>query len=237
MIAIFHARTALIAIALVGTWATAARAGCLSDGLEQVTPQLAAVSSPEARAYFIQGAEKAGCPSNGAACRAHAYVVPNDTVVVTKVVGGYACAVLTNSKGTTTENWLPASALRMLAPTQPVSADWLGHWRTGDQAITISAASYGMLAVKGEATFGSHDPDRVRRGAVNTGEVEGTIAPRGDLLAFVQGDDGKTLPFSDSDDTACRIKMQLSGPYLWAWENGCGGMGVSFIGAYSRVSR
>ena len=93
-----------------------------------------------------------------------------------------------------------------------------------------------LLHVKGEATFGSHDPDRVRRGAVNLGEVEGTVGLQGNLLAFTQGDNGRTLPFSDADPYACRIRMRLAGPFLWAWENGCGGMDVSFIGAYARTS-
>ena len=108
VIGTFHAQAAIIAIALVVTSATAARADCISGNLEQVTPQAAAVSSTEARTYFVQGAEKTGCPPNDTACRAHAFVVPNDAVLLTKVVGDYACALLTNSKGTTTENWLPA---------------------------------------------------------------------------------------------------------------------------------
>lgn len=216
--------------------ATTARAACVGNDLESLLPQAATVTPSTPRTYFVQGIEKAGCPSVSDACRARAYVVPGDIVVVTGTRDAYACAWLTNQKGTTTENWLPITALKMLPAAVPSPVDWVGHWKTGEQDITILRAGSGQLAVKGEATFGAHDPDRVKRGAVNDGEVEGTAAPQGNLLAFNQGEDNKTLLFSDADDSACRIRMQLAGPYLWAWEQGCGGMGVSFDGVYARTA-
>ena len=215
---------------------TAAKAACISGELKDLSPRAAIVTSLTPKTYFVQGSEKTGCPSENAACRARAYAVPADTVVVTGTQGDYACAWMTNQRGTTTENWLPIAALRMLPAAVPSPADWVGHWKTGEQDITILRAGSGQLAVKGEATFGAHDPDRVKRGAVNDGEVEGTAAPQGNLLAFNQGEDNKTLLFSDADDSACRIRMQLAGPYLWAWEQGCGGMGVSFDGVYARTA-
>lgn len=30
--------------------------------------------------------------------------------------------------------------------------------------------------------------------------------------------------------------MSLAGPYLWAWEDKCGGAGVSFDGVYARIA-
>ena len=165
-----------------------------------------------------------------------AYVIPRDTVMVGKQ-GTFSCALLTTAKGDTTEGWIPTAALAPAPPTRPAPDAWVGHWRTGDQYLTISAAPTGLLHVRGEATSGSHDPDRVRRGGINLGQVEGTVAPQGNLLAFTEGDNGMTLPFSDTAPYACRIKMQRAGPFLWAWENGCGGVGVSFIGAYTRTPR
>ena len=230
------ARALAAAAAITGS-ATAARADCLAaSDLEQVVPYAATVSLQQPRTYFVRGGEVPGCPADTPACRAHAYAVPRDTVVVTGTQGAFSCALLPTAKGNTTEGWLPSAALAPAVPTQPAPDAWVGHWRTGDQSLTISASSSGLLHVKGEATFGSHDPDRVRRGAVNLGEVEGTVEPQGNLLAFTQGDNGRTLPFSDADPYACRIRMRLAGPFLWAWENGCGGMGVSFIGAYARTS-
>lgn len=155
-------------------------------------------------------------------------------VLVTATAGAYACALLTTPNGTTTEDWLPATALAAVPEPHHPLPDWVGRWRTGDQHIAISMASGHLLATRGDASWGSHDPDRVRRGGVNTGEVEGTAAPEGDLLAFVQGDHGRTLPFTDADPYACRIRMRRVGPFLWVWENACGGLNVTFTGAYAR---
>jgi hypothetical protein len=225
----------LAVVAVLAGSATAARADCLAAGnLEQVVPYAATVSAAQPRMFFVRGGEAPGCPADGAACRTRAYALPGDTVVVIGTQDALSCALLTTAKGVTTEGWLITAAL-MLVPvpaTQPAADAWVGHWRTQDQYLTISAAPGGLLPVTGEATFGSHDPERVRRGAINTGEVEGTVAPQGNLLAFTEGDNGRTLPFSDADPYACRIRMRLAGPFLWAWENGCGGVGVSFIGAY-----
>ena len=229
-------RTFLICATLAASVA-AARAECVSDELRGLMPQAAVISATAPRSYFVQGAEKTGCPSDSAACRARAYVVPNDQVIVTGTPGAYACAWLTSPKGVTSRNWLPASALRMVPPADPALEDWTGHWRTGEQDITITHAAGGQLTVKGQATYGRFDPERVKRGAVNDGEVEGTTAPKGNRLAFNQGDNNETLPFSDADENACKIRMSLAGPYLWAWEDRCGGAGVSFDGVYTRVGR
>jgi len=215
---------------------TAAKAECVSGELKDVTAQVAVVSSTAPRTYFVHGGEKTGCPSDSAACRARAYVVPNDQVIVTINPGAYACAWLTNSKGVTTQNWLPISALRMVPPAVLVPEDWTGHWKTGEQDITITRAAGDQLKVRGQATYGRFDPERVKRGAVNDGEVDGTTAPQGNSLAFNQGDNDRTLPFSDADENICRIRMSLAGLYLWAWEDGCGGAGVSFDGVYVRVA-
>lgn len=228
--------SALAVVATLAGSATAARADCLAAGnLEQVVPYAATISSTQPRTFFIRGGETPGCPADTAACRSRAYAVPHDAVVVTGTQNAFSCALLTTAKGSTTEDWLPTAALARVPPTQPAPAAWVGRWRTGDQYLTVLAAPSGLLHVKGEATFGSHDPERVRRGAINTGDVEGTVAPQGNLLAFTEGDNGRTLPFSDADPYACRIRMRLAGPFLWAWENGCGGVGVSFIGAYART--
>ena len=216
---------------------TAAQAECLSGELKDVTPQVAVISSTAPHTYFVHGAEKTGCPSDSAACHTRAYVVPNDQVIVTGTFGAYGCAWLTNSKGVTTQNWLPIAALRMVPPAGPALEDWTGHWRTGEQDITITRAAGDQLTVKGQATYGRFDPERVKRGAVNDGEVDGTTEPQGNRLAFNEGDNNKTLPFSDADENACRIRMSLAGPYLLAWEDRCGGVGVSFDGVYARIAR
>lgn len=230
-------RRMMLVCATLAASVTATRAECISGELKGLTPQAAVVSSTTPRTYFVQGAERTGCPNDSNACRARAYAVPDDQVIVTGTPGAYACVWITNPKGVTTRNWLPTAALRMLPPAKPAPEDWTGHWRTGEQDIIITRAAGGQLTVKGQATYGRFDPERVKRGAVNTGEVEGTTSPQGNRLAFNQGDRNKTLPFSDADEHACRISIDLAGPYLWAWEDGCGGLGVSFNGAYARIAR
>jgi hypothetical protein len=92
----------------------------------------------------------------------------------------------------------------------------------------------GEVKIKGEATYGLLDPARVARGAVNSGEIEGIVKPEGSSLAFTMGDD-KTLPYTEGDDYACRVRMRLLGPFLVVVDNNnCGGMNVSFTGAYRR---
>lgn len=216
---------------------SASRADCIVGELRGLTPQAAVVSATAPRIYFVLGDEKTGCPNDSAACHARAYVVPNDQVIITGTQGAYACAWLTNPKGVTTRNWMPASALRMVPPVEPALENWTGHWRTGEQDITVTRAAGSQLTVKGQATYGRFDPERVKRGAVNDGQVEGTIAPKGNRLAFNHGDNDQTLPFSEADKNACKIRMNLVGPYLWAWEENCGGANVSFDGVYARVTR
>ena len=155
-------------------------------------------------------------------------------MVVTERRGSFACASLTNSKGTTTDNYLPVAALRVLPATEPALDKWVGHWKTGEQAITISIAASGQLAVEGTATFGAHDPGRVKRGAVNRRSLWHCCFPR-QPTCLQPGGDGKTLPFNEADDNACRIRMERVGLYLWAWEQGCGGISVSFDGVYARA--
>jgi hypothetical protein len=229
-------RKLMLASGMMVPFLTGARADCVSGDSNDLTPHSAIVSSTEPHTYFIHGSEKSGCPSASAACRARAYVVPNDQVIVTGTPGAYACAWLTNPKGVTTRNWLPAAALRTVPASDPTLDNWAGHWRTGEQDITITRSGGGQLTVKGQATYGRFDPERVKRGAVNDGEVVGTTAPQGNRLAFNQGDNNKTLPFNDADENICKIKMNLVGPYLWALESGCGGAGVSFDGVYARVT-
>jgi hypothetical protein len=81
---------------------------------------------------------------------------------------------------------------------------------------------------------GALDPERVKRGGVNTGEIDATATPRGNRTAIGSGYDGALPPdISKADD--CRARLRLFGPYLAVDDNtGCGGMNVGFTGVYSR---
>ena len=50
------------------------------------------------------------------------------------------------------------------------------------------------------------------------------------------GEADETLPYEAGDDLDCRARMRLIGPYLLVADNGqCGGLNVSFSGAYRRT--
>jgi hypothetical protein len=114
------------------------------------------------------------------------------------------------------------------------SADWLGKWSRVEAGITVTAGAAGALRITGDATFGTKDPDRVRRGAVNTGAIEGDVTPAGDRLSFAIGDNA-TLPVNEGGEFGCRVWMRRIGPWLIVDDNNnCGGANVTFRGIYTR---
>ncbi len=202
--------------------ATPAVAWCDND---LTRPAYAAAVAGGARAYFVKGSEISGCPSTAPACRARAYVVAGDTVVVTADQGPYACATLTNPRGVSTSSWLETAALSPLVPAQITREDWLGKWKTGEQDLSITKAPGARLTITGDATYGTLDPERVRRGAVNMGSVSSVAEPA-----------GNSMHVTDLDNAECRIDLKIVGPYLVAANQGeCGGLGVSFSGVYRRM--
>ncbi len=225
----------LLALPLLAAGADA-RAGCIDTdpGAEQLAA--ASVTAPGPRVHFVQdGMMAAGCPSDAERCRAKAFVVRGDVVLTSGTQGGFTCARYVNAKGVVTVNWLPTAALTPLSPAIPPAEAWVGHWVAIEMRIGIKRAAGGALAVSGDATWGSLDPERVRRGGVNIGEVQGTATPVNGVLAFTQGETA-TLPYESGDQDACRIRMVLRGPYMVATDNrACGGNNVSFSGIYRRA--
>ncbi|NIX76342.1 hypothetical protein [Microvirga terricola] len=180
------------------------------------------------------------CPSADAACRDKAYLVSGDQVIVSTAEANFVCADYVNSKGLTRAGWLPRSAIVMQPkPTSARADDWVGQWQGGpEQQISIvkAAKSASDIEISGEATFGALDPARVKRGAVNLGEVAATVTPDGASLDFTMGD-RETLPYEKGDDDACRVRMRLVGAFLLVEDNrNCGGMNVSFSGIYRKRS-
>jgi hypothetical protein len=77
---------------------------------------------------------------------------------------------------------------------------------------------------------------RVRRGAVNTGELAGSGKPRGQALAIGYDPDRSGFPPADDAAADCAAQLQLFGRYLMVRDNNkCGGMNVSFTGLYVRA--
>lgn len=211
-------------------------------GFDSVAPEatllLGTVNDSAPKTFFVKGAGlQKSCPSDSAACRDKAYLVPGDQIIVSTVGKNFVCGEYVNAKGLVRAGWLPTSAIT-LAPEAPAAglADWIGRWTGGpEQSLTIEKGSQASsIKVKGDATFGALDPDRVKRGAVNIGEIEGSVKPDGSSLAFTMGDSA-TLPYSEGDEYDCRVRMRLLGPFLLVEDNrNCGGMNVSFTGAYRR---
>ncbi len=206
------------------------------------TPQLAIVT-PRGRVHFVKGGEQAGCPNTSPTCVMGAFVVGSDPVVVSATAGDYVCVTFTGPvpKAVSTSGFLPRAQLGAPPPETPLnsSAAWAGAWRSGDeQTITIKPKPDGRIAIEGEASWGSHDPDRVKRGGVNVGDIEAEVSVADGVAAFANDYDGTTKPFAfkraDNSDV-CRVKLWRLGPYLVASDNlRCGGMNVTFTGVYRK---
>ena len=227
----------MLAAALL--WPTFAHAGCVWSDLVGDRTRAASVRPGPARVHFVEIAVlRPGCPSAKAACRTAAYLLPSDVVLAGHTEGAFTCAGFRAATGrSTTIGWLPTAALAPLPPSR-VAVGWAGRWTAREQGLTITPAANGGLAVSGEATWGMGDPERVRRGSVHTGAVEGVARPSGGVLAFTEGE-GRTLPHDAPDDGySCRIRMVRREPYLLVRDNNrCGGVNVSFSGFYRRTAR
>lgn len=234
---------AVCAMAVVGihsAWAED-KADCstaisLTDG----TPfGLATVVGPAPRVFFIKGAaDEKGCPTERDECRWRAFIVPGDRVFTAQRSSGFVCASFVSAKGLETAGWLPAAALKNLPlpnPTVGIEA-WVGAWQGNtEQRITIRRGfEKNILSISGEATFGASDPERVKRGAVNSGEIAADVAPQNGTLAFAMVGEA-TKPYDQGGEYDCRVRMRRFADYLLVEDNHiCGGVNVSFTGAYRR---
>jgi hypothetical protein len=193
---------------------------------------LGAIGPTAARAYFFRnGADGKDCPNPSDKCRASSYLVPGDQIALSRTNGAFVCAEFIDVKGVSHAGWLLASDI--VSPSPVALADWTGSWSREEATITIKPASKaGALSINGQATLGALDPDRIKRGSVATGEIEGVAIPSGANLSFTMGDDGATPP---GDQTACKVWMARLGRYLLVSDNfNCGGLNVSFLGVYAR---
>ncbi|HMT43755.1 MAG TPA: hypothetical protein PKA59_04335 [Chakrabartia sp.] len=168
-------------------------------------------------------------------CPRKAFVVKGDAVVALEQVGAFVEAEYINSKGVATRGWLRMADLMADPGPKQAPSFWMGDWKRIESDISIRpGAKAGTLSIRGDALWGSLDPARVKRGAVNIGEIEGVVTPKGFQLSFAMGENG-TLPFEQVDEYGCAVRMRLMPPYLLVEDNyRCGGMNVSFTGTYVR---
>ena len=220
----------LMAAAHAPAWA-----GCEEGGFIRDSTRTGKVQGAAPRTYFVRdGTARPGCPDASAACRTGAYVVPGDLVLLGDAQAGYICAAIAGPSGRTTAGLLPSAAIMAVPDRAPTVSDWIGAWGAVEQHIVITRTRQGALNIKGDATWGALDPERVRRGGVHIGEINAEVQPVGDALSFTMGND-RTLPFEQGDATDCRVQMLRRGPYLVVESNdACGGMNVTFSGLYRR---
>ena len=179
---------------------------------------------PGARVPFYRGDDTPGCPALTARCRLRAYLVAGDLVLIGTSNGTLVEAGFTSGSGRVTIGWLPARSVQRIPTPAATPAGWQGSWSSDDAEIDIAPGPRGRLTVSGEATWGSHDPERVRRLGVNYGNFSGEAAPTGASMTIV-----------DKDDSGCRVSLRLIGPYLLANDAmQCGGVNVTFSGIYRR---
>ncbi len=219
---------------------------CLSYGYEDPGRTvngpiaLGRVNNLSTRVHFLKSPilkADAACPNMSAACQEKAYLVPGDEVVVIGTKGDFICAYYVSQQGRIRNDWLPRSAISIVQDLPSIDTkDWVGRWQSGsEQSVVIEQLDKaGVLSIKGDASWGASDPERVKRGAVHVGSLEGEMKPEGATLSFGMGENG-TLPYDQADEVDCRVQMQRLGPYLLVKDNRmCGGMNVSFTGVYRR---
>jgi hypothetical protein len=192
---------------------------------ENVTFSLAKVTGND-KLHFLD--DMSGCPAKGGkACEQPAYVLPGDTLLVSKHQGSFLCAFYPN-KGGGSAGWVPQERLQEIAfSKQPMLSQWAGTWKDGDNMIRIEIHGAALRA-SGEAYWPSKRPSAQFPGGPNLGEMEGIATPQRNTVTFEDKSGGY------SSDT-CRVSASLVRDVLVVKDNQmCGGENVSFSGVYRR---
>jgi hypothetical protein len=166
-----------------------------------------------------------GCPSDSAACRRSAYLVPGDLAFIGRTQGTFTCVdyqSLLSNKRTRAVGWLPSAALAPVARMSPTKAsDWVGTWFHPGGPIEIRRSAGGKLHVSGGITVPTARD-------FHNGAFDADVVVKDDMLDFV--DDGTNY------GSECHVQMQRIGEWLLVGDNGgCGGAGVTFQGLYRRT--
>lgn len=216
-----------------------------------------------AKALFYWNVVKPRCPALTAACRQRGYLVPGDIAVAAYTSGNFTVVEFVGPKGSKTDGAIESRLLERLVAPKPTPRDWIGHWQdTDEQDIVISRTNDpSVLTFLGHATWGAHDPRRVKIGAINLGDFGAYVKPVAEWGGFVAelGDANDPdyrfpalsaqaglntdwthyfPPDTDNADGRCRASFRLLGPYLVAYTPMyiCGGMNVTFTGVYRRIA-
>ncbi|MCA0405254.1 MAG: hypothetical protein LCH39_03780 [Proteobacteria bacterium] len=202
------------------------------------------VTSAQHMSFYQNRTEKTPhCPVEVDSCQLKSFVVPGDLLLVGPDMDDFACGTFISPIARRVKNqfretigFVPLSELKVVNTARPSPPAWSGTWyRSAEAEIRIEQEEAGKIRIAGRATYGAFDPDRVKRGAVNIGALEGQVPlPNANMIALGEGYDGAT-PLGD-DRSDCRARLRLFGPYLVVEDNGgCGGNNVSFTGVYMRL--
>ncbi len=182
---------------------------------------LADVNASSQRAMFHDDAD--GCPWQGGNCDTRNYVVPGDTVIVSKIRDGYACAFYP-SKGGGTAGWVPSIQLDLRPlDTSSDSERWLGEWSSEGNPRLRFTSELGKLRIAGIAYWpgppATHDWP-----STHEGQIDGTVEIAGNTGRYGE------------DEDLCEVRFWMLDDYLLAGDNGnCGGANVSFSAVYTRA--
>lgn len=217
---------------------------------------------PGPNAPLYENAVIPGCPALTKACRPTAYLVPGDIAVAAYTTGIFTVVDFVGRTSKISDGAIESRLLEKIPTPRPAPRDWIGHWQSSDEAdIVISRTrSPAVLAFVGNATWGAHDPERVKRGGVHIGAFAAYVKPVSGWGGFVSELDGEyddaahfppitAQPRLDTDWTRvfpekteqigdCQASFRLLGPYLLTFTpvDACGGFNISFTGVYRRVA-
>jgi hypothetical protein len=178
-----------------------------------------AKGAKNSKIYFYND-DAADCPDSEK-CKAKAYVVPGDQILVSKARGNFGCAWFAPNKGHPTVGWIKMDSFRFLEMVHDASPQaWLGEWKYADNSINFTHNKLaGWLNVTGDALWKGLGDN------VHIGELDGRAEPKDGILNYSDGD----------DEFDCKATMRLVGSYLVVSDNlKCGGLNVSFSGVYKR---
>lgn len=179
--------------------------------------QLARISGA-GRAHFLHDMD--GCPE-AQSCRnlGQPYVVPGDTVIVSRLRTGHACAFYPGA-GAGTAGYLPLERLQFIpADRPPGDSGWMDAWSGPETDITISQTRAGPHVAGMAFWYGAPNSDGFH--VVHDGEINGPLTIFGNHARY--------------DDGFCIVDFTLLDDYLLTNDNGrCGGANVRFVNVYKR---
>lgn len=198
-------------------WCRAGSFGEASDSFMVGT----AKGAKNSKIYFYND-DAADCPDSEK-CKAKAYVIPGNQVLVSKTRENFGCAWFAPSKGSPTVGWIKMDSFRFPEIEQDASPRaWIGEWKYADNSINFTDNKLaGWLNVTGDASWQGVN-------SVNVGQLDGRAEPKDGILKYSDGD----------DKLDCKATMRLVGSYLVVDDNlKCGGLNVSFSGVYKRTRK